>query len=206
MHQIGLCPGPDRKDLPEEGRRHQYPNLLETMLDKITTDHDEKQEETTSTYKKLIVSRESNAFEELRLNAERFVRNGNKKPAVFLFQTGNLAMRKARAGFTTNFFGCAGFEIIDNAGFQSMEEGISAAIESAAEIIVICSSDEEYEQVAPPVCREIKSRKPGVIILVAGYPKDQIESLKAAGVDDFIHLRSNLLQTLEQYQKKLGII
>ena len=42
-------------------------------------------------------------------------------------------------------------------------------------------------------------------VLVAGNPKEQIEQLQAAGVQGFIHVFSDLIQTLTQWQDKLGM-
>ncbi len=184
---------------------NQYPNLLENMLDKIE-DTDADYPETPSKYKKLKVYRASEAFEDLRLATEIYVDEGNKKPAVFLFTFGNLAMRKARATFATNFFGCAGYEIIENAGFKTIEDGIKAALDAKAEIIVICSSDEEYVDIVPVITKGIKDINNDVVITLAGYPKEHIEAFKEAGVDDFIHVKTNLIESLNEYQKALGII
>ncbi len=41
--------------------------------------------------------------------------------------------------------------------------------------------------------------------MVAGYPKDDIEQLKRDGVADFIHVRSNALQVLTDWQRQLGV-
>jgi len=183
---------------------NQYPNMQEQMLDKVhrkETPKDEKE----SPYKKLIPFRAAEKFDEIRLGTEEFVKNGHDRPKVFLFTIGNLAMLRARAGFTTNFFGCAGYEIIDNPGFQTIDEGISALRESGAEIAVICSSDEEYAQLAPEICQKVKTLNPAINIIVAGYPKELITLLTSAGVNDFIHIRSNLLETLQKYQHLLGI-
>ena len=43
------------------------------------------------------------------------------------------------------------------------------------------------------------------LLVVAGYPKDLVDDLKTAGVDAFIHLKQNLLETLEAFQKRLGV-
>ncbi|MCX6252469.1 MAG: methylmalonyl-CoA mutase family protein [Bacteroidetes bacterium] len=185
---------------------NQYPNLLENMLEKIERVHDENVKEPAVPYKKLKISRSTEVFETLRLATERHIRNGNKKPSIFLFTIGNLAMRKARAAFATNFFGIAGYEIIDNPGFSTVEEGVEAAVQSCSEIIVICSSDNEYTLLAPEICKGIKGQDPGKIVIIAGYPNEIIDSLKEAGIDDFIHLRSNLIETLAKYHKKLGIL
>jgi methylmalonyl-CoA mutase len=81
----------------------------------------------------------------LRLATEK----SGKTPKVFLLTIGNLAMRLARAQFSSNFFGCAGYEIMDNIGFETVEDGVNAALNAKAEIIVLCSSDDEYAEYAP---------------------------------------------------------
>ncbi|HPS73704.1 MAG TPA: methylmalonyl-CoA mutase family protein [Bacteroidales bacterium] len=183
---------------------NQYPNSLEQMLDKADT-RPQGGSTGTSTYPRLQEFRVSSGFESLRLATEQHVKNGGKRPDVFLFTFGNLSMLRARASFITNFFGCAGYNIQDNPGFTDFGEGAEAAVVSGAEIIVLCSSDEEALQAAPEICRLIHDRKPDAWIVMAGYPKDDLETLKAAGVNDFVHVRSNLLETLSGYQQRLGI-
>ena len=114
-------------------------------------------------------------------------------------------MRKARAMFATNFFGCAGYEILDNSGFETVDEGVKAALASKAEIVVICSSDDEYATLGIEIAQKLKTANKALNLVIAGYPKEILDSLKQAGVDEFIHVRSNLLQTLESFQEKLGI-
>ena len=183
---------------------NQYPNLLETMADMVENAV-ESGFPVSSTYKKLAPFRVAAGFEEIRLTTERFVKKGNKRPTVFLFTMGNLAVLRARAGFATNFFGCAGYEIIDNPGFTTIDEGVESALSSGAEIVVVCSSDEEYPLIVPEISAKIKAARKPVRIVVAGFPKEYIEIFKSAGVDEFIHLRSNLIETLHDFQNKLGV-
>ena len=173
--------------------------------DEMEMDGEEEDEDAPTTYKKLILFGGSDAFDQLRLSTEQFVADGNKKPAVFLFNIGNLAMRKARAMFATNFFGCAGYEILDNSGFETVDEGVKAALASKAEIVVICSSDDEYATLGIEIAQKLKTANKALNLVIAGYPKEILDSLKQAGVDEFIHVRSNLLDTLESFQEKLGI-
>lgn len=201
---------------------NQYPNSSEEMLEKIhfseedemmeeemyaddETELDDSDEEIT-TYKKMILFGASDDFDQMRLATEQYKSERGAAPSVFLLNIGNLTLRKARAMFATNFFGCAGFKIIDNLGFASAEDGVKAALESKAEIIVICSSDEEYASLGFECTSKIKSTDPSRILVIAGYPKDSIEDLNKSGVDEFIHVKSNLLETLEIFQEKLGIL
>jgi methylmalonyl-CoA mutase len=183
---------------------NQYPNLQEMMLEHISS-FGSVTDEKESTYRKLKKTRGTQVIENIRLLTERFVEQGQKKPTVFLLTIGNLAMRKARATFATNFFGCAGFAIIDNPGFATVPEGVRAAAQSGAEIVVICSSDEEYPVIVPEICEGLKTAAPKAKRVLAGYPKDLVETFNVAGIEEYIHVRSDLVQTLKRFQEGIGI-
>jgi len=175
-----------------------YPNTEETVLDKI-----QPAAELTA-LAGLRQYRGTQAFEALRMAVENHVGKGFEAPKVFLLTYGNLAMRKARAGFSGNFFGVAGYRIVDNLGFPDVDSGVKAALDSKAEIVVLCSSDEEYaELAAAPIA--IKKAAPGTRVVVAGNPKEIKDTLVEAGVDDFIHLRTNVLESLSGFNAFLGI-
>jgi methylmalonyl-CoA mutase len=124
----------------------------------------------------------------------------NKRPVAFMLPMGNLAFRKARAQFSCNFFAVAGFEVIDNNGFSSVISGVEAAKAKNADIVVLCSSDEEYAELAPQVAQLLDKE----ILVVAGAPECKPE-LEAKGITNFIHMKSNILEELKMYQTKLGI-
>ena len=114
---------------------------------------------------------------------------------------GSIVFSKARAQFSCNFFAVAGYEVVDNNAFESVEEGIKAALDAKADIVVICSSDEEYTEYAPAAFSLIKGK---AIFVVAGAPACT-DDLKAAGIENFISVKTNLLDSLTDYNNKLGI-
>ncbi len=136
-------------------------------------------------------------FETLRLSTEKAA----KQPIAFMLTIGNLAMRQARAQFSCNFLAAAGYKVMDNLGFKTVEEGVDAALEAQADIVVICSSDDEYAEYAIPAFQYLNGR---AMFVVAGAPAC-MEDLKAAGIENFIHVKSNQLGTLKEYNAKLGI-
>ncbi len=175
---------------------NQYPNINEMAAGKIQISEscscgcaEQKGEHA------LCGKRAACDFEELRLATEAAA----NRPKVFMLTIGNLAMRLARAQFSTNFFGCAGYEIIDNLGFNTVQEGIDAALSKESDIIVICSSDDEYATLAPEAFKYLDGRAQFV---VAGAPACTDE-LKAAGIENFIHVRCNVLDTLKEFNSKL---
>ena len=176
---------------------NQFPNLTEKEADNIQKT--EKDSAANGKFKTVTPYHAAQAFEELRLQTEAFEKKNGKRPKVFLLTYGNLAMRKARAGFATNFFGCLGYEIIDNAGFENGEQGAKAALESKADITVLCSSDEEYTDLAAQACPLLKGK---THIVYAGAAAEE-EPFRALGVECFIHVRSNVLETLRQFQQTL---
>ncbi len=137
------------------------------------------------------------AFEAMRLKVDR----SGKTPKAFMLTCGSLAMARARAQFSCNFFACAGIRVMDNTFFKSIEEGVEAAIASKAEIVVVCSSDDDYATVAPKVKELLADR---AILVVAGAPACAPE-LEAQGITNFINVKSNVLETLKDYLNKLGI-
>jgi methylmalonyl-CoA mutase len=114
---------------------------------------------------------------------------------------GNLAMRLARSQFSGNFFGCAGYKIIDNLGFETVEDGVDAAVKAGADVVVICSSDDEYATLAPAAYKALDGRAEFV---VAGAPECS-DDLRALGITQFINVKSNVLETLQAFNAKLGI-
>ncbi len=147
----------------------------------------------------LHIYRGAQTFELMRYKTDKFTK-ANGRPKVFMLTIGNLTFRKARAQFACNFFACAGFEVIDNNGFATIDEGVKAAKESGAQIIVICSSDDEYAEVALPIFEQLQDK----IVVVAGAPACS-EDLIAKGLKNFISVKSNVLETLQQYQVMLGV-
>ena len=144
----------------------------------------------------LPIARAAEEFEALRLETEA----AKKQPVAFMLTIGNLAMRIARAQFSCNFLACAGYKVIDNNGFATIAEGIKAARKAKADIIVLCSSDDEYADLAPKAWKKLQGKKE--LFIVAGAPAC-MEDLQKLGIQNFIHIRCNVLETLKQFNSQL---
>jgi methylmalonyl-CoA mutase len=145
-------------------------------------------------------------FEELRAASTRSAAVKGRRPTVYLAGMGPLKQHKARADFSSGFFAAGGFEIISGSGFSSPEAAVNAAVASAADIVVICSTDETYPELVPPIARGLKEAAPQQLVVVAGLPAPElVEQFRQAGVDDFIHLRANCAEMLKTFLSHLGV-
>ena len=159
---------------------NQYPNLQERMLPEIQREDP--------------APRAARVFEEIRLRTERHAARTGHLPRFLLLEAGDLKMRKARSGFITNFFGCAGFEI-----------QVSDRLVDGADAVVLCSSDAEYAALAPSVIQQLREAGKATPVIVAGNPTESLEQLKQAGVADFVHIRCNTAEVLRAWQERLGV-
>lgn len=159
-----------------------YPNLMETGV--------KKEALPVMQDAPFPVFRLAEPFEAIRERTAHHAAKTGHTPKVLLLKRGDLKMRMARANFSLNFLGCAGFTIVESDEYSNTD----------ADLIVLCSSDPEYLALAQEVCSAVK-----VPVLVAGNPKEQIEALQAAGVQGFIHIASNAVTTLTDWQNRLGV-
>ncbi|MBQ3730692.1 MAG: methylmalonyl-CoA mutase small subunit [Muribaculaceae bacterium] len=177
---------------------NQFPNFTEKAADKAdackecnchcSCNHEEAEGAVALNTKRLATQ-----FEEIRLATE----HAANTPKVFMLTIGNLAMRLARAQFSDNFFACAGYELIDNNGFKTVKEGMDAAMEKKADVVVLCSSDDEYAELIPEAVKELDGRAE---LVLAGPETDEF---KAMGITNFINVRTNVLATLKAFNAKL---
>ena len=166
---------------------NQYANLTERALDRVDFSLLGDQPRATQSY------------DQLRLRTECYAAKTGKTPRVLLAEFGDAKMRGARSNFAANFFGCAGFEIVTQK-FSSVNDIAT----SDADLIVLCSSDPEYLSLATEVIAGLKKLGREIPLIVAGNP-ESAEQLRAAGVADFVHMRSNPIELLTTWQQRLEI-
>ena len=202
IQEIVLASRTKKTERSASGRGHilgtnAFPNFNELILDQLdvaTTSSDTVKSHSTLTPLKPF--RLSSLFEEIRLQTEK----SKKRPRVLLFKYGNPAWMTARAAFSGNFFACAGYDIVDRPPFKTVDDGVAFSESEDFDVVVLCSSDDAYGKIAPAVQKALNGKS---IVVVAGYPADSIESLRRAGIEHFIHMKSNLLETLTTFNNRL---
>ncbi len=157
--------------------------------------------------KRLVPRRRAAPFEALRRRSEAWLARTGARPKVFLAGLGPRKQHAARVDFSSAFFAAGGFEPVVAKGLETSESAARAALESGAPIVVICSTDETYPALVPPLAAALKAADKPPLVVVAGLPAtpELQQQFKSAGVDEFIHLRANSVTLLSALQDKLGL-
>ncbi len=163
-------------------------------------------EAATTEVKPLKVERAAAQFEALRLAImnQRKSKGGLK---VYMTTLGPAGHYMPRLDFAASFFEVGGFEVIRTTGHDSADEAAAEALKADADVAVICGLDEAYTESAPAVAKAIKKSRPHTIVVLAGKPAEETVAAlwHEAGIETFIHIRSNVLAVLTSIASKLGV-
>ena len=85
------------------------------------------------------------------------------------------------------------------------DHGVDAALASGAKVFVLCSTDDTYPELVPQFVKAIKQIDKNALCILAGYPKEQIETHKQSGIDDFIFVGANVVQVINNIFDRTGV-
>lgn len=176
-------------------------NLVEVVIDAFSNGatigevgKSLQRKESAFQFKPLKLKRASEIFEELRNISFGYKEKSGYLPKIFLATFGPLKQHKPRADFARGFFEVGGFDVIYKKGFDTIEEAVTESVKANAKIFVICSTDDTYPELVPAFTKDLKSKLKDAKVILAGYPKEQIEEHKKNGVDEFIFLGADVYE------------
>ena len=140
-------------------------------------------------------------IEALRLRTDAFAEQHDGPPHILLAPLGPPSARSARATFARNVLGVAGLAIDEPITFDSVEAAADAALEQAADGVVLCSSNDAYADLAPSLAAALADRDHDALIGIAGSPDD----IDVDQADFYVYQGSSLKETLTTLQECLGM-
>lgn len=152
------------------------------------------------------LNRISEIFENLREQAENYKKSSSQSLVLDFVCFGELRDWKARADFSNDFFSVGGFESRINNGFKTAAEAIEKIDFSIMKAVVVCSADDKYSEFLVEFANKVKDKNKNIFIILAGFPKDAAETYKNAGVDMFIHVKANIVESLKTLYEVTGIL
>ncbi len=193
---------------------NQYPSLQEKVQEKRFNPYDghwmngvslPSDDGTGKAVSPMRFGRASAGFEDLRIHFQSIAAKKGFRPEILLIPAGKLAMQRARAAFSQNFLGCAGFAVEDPGSLgdiTSATKFLEDRLSNSKSVVglCLCSSDEEYDDLASSILPIAQNK--GLPVLIAGNPENK-DALAEKGIIEFIHLKSNVFGTLVELQKRI---
>ena len=176
---------------------NKYPNLMESVASSVLSAGEQHNT------RLLRPRRASLEIEAIRKKTEELVEKTNKRPVVELASFGNLTMRKARAAFAYDFIGVSGFTVLQEQSYASPLEAAEQSAKSDSNVVVICSSDEDYNESALNYVKTFRALNSEKVLILAGNPTNIIDDLTEAGLDGCVHIKSDVITTLSGIQNKI---
>ncbi len=164
------------------------------------------QHQTTALDRNIPLARASQQFEQLRAACANYAAAQGHAPQILQANMGPSRFYRVRADWTSAFFQAGGFQVLGDKDFSKVEDAISAATETGAPIVVITSSDEKYAEVVAPLAQALKNLQNKPIVILAGAPGDKEAEYRAAGVEDFVHVRVNNYEFNKKLLEKIGVL
>jgi len=150
--------------------------------------------------------RAAEEYEALRDASAGFAARTGNPPAILQLNIGPSRKYRLRADWTASFFAAAGFAVDGARDFATAADATAALTKSPAAIAVITSDDATYQEMVAPLAAAVKAARPDVTLLVAGAPGDHEAAWRAAGVDDFVNVRSNNYELNRVLLAKAGVL
>jgi len=142
----------------------------------------------------------SNPFVELKSYTDAFFNDFPMYKNVKLLALS--PQSRPRMEFARNFFETAGFIVNETKG--GFEEIAKVGINSEESILVLCGTDEDYGNYAVQLAKDLRNSQKKLVL--AGYPQDLVTPLIDAGLKTFIHLKTNVTETIFQITEDLKSI
>lgn len=129
----------------------------------------------------------SEPYENLRQSASQLDHN-----QVGLLCLGELKEYKTRADFMTGFLAAGGLQGVKSQGLKGSVDAHSFIVKSKIKHFVLCSSNENYNNLGIEMFKQLKKDLPNVHFYLAGLPdKEMYNHWIEAGIRDFVHLKTN---------------
>jgi methylmalonyl-CoA mutase len=144
-------------------------------------------------------------FEKLRFRSKKLAIDSGAEPLIGLICLGDLKKHKARADFIEGMLAAG--------GIRSGRSGEINDLEAVNEFInsqnirqyVICGDGSDYTVLGSEFAEKIKNHHPEAKFYLAGFPEENQANWKAAGIEDFIHLRSDAYQILSSMLREMEV-
>lgn len=155
--------------------------------------------------KPFTLQRLAEDYERLRLAADN-LRSAGVEALVHQLNIGPSRGYRLRADWTSAFFQVAGLRVLNDDDYAGVDDALAALKASGAKAAILTSDDVTYAEQGVALAERIKAEVPGLKLLLAGAPGEQEAALRAAGIDDFVHVRVNNFEVNQALLSEMGAV
>ena len=181
-----------------------FPQLADGQIKVEPRPAPESFDDPAVTVEPIPLRRPAEPFEMLRDAADAWAQKTGARPQIFLANLGKPSEFSGRARYATNLFASGGIEALPGDGASTPKEAAKAFKSSGAKIACLCSNDDVYASIGADTAQDL-AKAGAEYIYLAGRPGDLRKTLKAAGVEAFIHKGCDMVAALKKAQDVLGV-
>ncbi|MBM2815938.1 MAG: mutA [Ignavibacteria bacterium] len=148
----------------------------------------------------------SNGFEEVRKNSGLYKIRTGSYPLAFILNYGTYKDYSRKSKFASDFFSAGGFEIVQSQAITTIEDATQKIQEFKSNIIIICTSDFIYNEIAKELIAELKKNLPKAKLIFVASSFGGIEQMRSTGIDEIIFKGVDAIKFLQNLQILSGII
>lgn len=145
-------------------------------------------------------------YERLRKGCERLKASRGYSPRVLQINLGPSRRYRLRADWTSSFFEVGGFEVLNDKDFADIASVIEEISQVQPDFAILTSDDATYASEGAALANRAKEAYPELRLFLAGAPGENEATLREAGMDEFIHIRTNNYEMLESLLKEVGAL
>ncbi|HAQ08559.1 MAG TPA: methylmalonyl-CoA mutase [Bacillus bacterium] len=160
--------------------------------------------EMKASFTSLNMARLAEPYEELRFRAKRLEKAG-LLPSVGLICLGELKQHKPRADFIASMLSAGGIDADRSGEINTVSAAVNFIKSTDAKQFVICGDHAAYESFGPVFAKDITRQNPEVKLYLAGIPQEKESEWKTAGIQEFLHIRSNAYQILSSMLQEMEV-
>ncbi|WP_160118475.1 methylmalonyl-CoA mutase subunit beta [Bacillus sp. V59.32b] len=151
------------------------------------------------------IRRISEEFENIRLRAEAHGAQA-KSLKLGLINLGELKANKPRADFIKGIAAAGGIATVDSKGCSTNEDVLAFIKDTDLKSYCLCGSDADYLETAVSFVQAVKESYPDKNMYLAGKQDRDLETaLSQAGVNEYVHVRTNAVEILTQWLTEMGV-
>lgn len=145
-------------------------------------------------------------YEHHRATVKRYETKHGGLPKINLAVIGDQAQLSPRIEFTRDFFAVAGYRTTYNQPYTDIDRAVCEIVSAKPTLVVLIGASKQYIDLVPAFCSSLRDELPETPIALAGYPEEDIDRFRKAGIAEFIYDGMDVHAGLLRLSNVIGVL